>query len=107
RRLPTYVGRGEETGFQVEQRNWDEESDKCREIVLDFEGLIQGLLGLHSSYGPPGCSTAQGGLCHEASIRPVTQPNRSSATRPIDNYLDGFFLHWLSVPFQGTPAIRG
>src|SRR5215469_6477313 len=27
------------------------------------------------------CSTAQGGLCHEAWIRPVTQRNRSSATR--------------------------
>src|SRR5215831_9307351 len=66
---------------------------------------FRGLLGLHSRYGPPGCSTAQSGLCHKASIRPVTQPNRSSATRPIDNYLDGFFLHWLSVPFQGTPAI--
>src|SRR5262249_53061990 len=66
-----------------------------------------GLLGLHSSYGPPGCSTAQGGLCHEASTQPVTQPNRSSATRPIDNYLGGFFLHWLSVPFRGTPAIWG
>jgi hypothetical protein len=32
---------------------------------------FRGLLGLHSCYGPPGCSTAQGGLCHEASIRPV------------------------------------
>src|SRR5262249_47413638 len=32
-------------------------------------------------------------------------PNRSSATRPIDNSLGGFFLHWLSVPFRGTPAI--
>src|SRR5262245_63988203 len=62
---------------------------------------FRGLLRLHSCYGPPGCSTAQGGLCHEASIRPVTPPNRSSATRPIDNYLGGFFLHWLSVPFRG------
>src|SRR5215472_11271585 len=68
---------------------------------------FRGLLGLHSCYGPPGCSTAQGGLCHEASIRPVAQPNRSSATRPIDNYLGGFFLHWLSVPFRGTQAIWG
>jgi hypothetical protein len=55
---------------------------------------FRGLLRLHSRYGPPGCSTAQGGLCHEASIRSVTQPNRSSATRPIDNYLGGTFLHW-------------
>jgi hypothetical protein len=52
----------------------------------------------------PGCS---GGVCREASIRPVAQPNRSSATRPIDNYLGGFFLHWLSVPFRGTHAIEG
>jgi hypothetical protein len=36
------VGRGEETGFQVEQRNWYEGSGECREIVLDFESPIQG-----------------------------------------------------------------
>jgi len=68
---------------------------------------FRGLLGLHSCYGPPGCSTTQGGLCHEASIRPVTQPNRSSVPRPIDNYLGEFFLHGLSVPFRGTQAIGG
>ena len=51
RRLPAPVGRGEETGFQAEQRNWDEGSGECREIVLDFESLIQGLLGVHSRYG--------------------------------------------------------
>jgi hypothetical protein len=28
---------------------------------------FRGLLRLHSRYGPSGCSTAQGGLCHEAS----------------------------------------
>ena len=39
RRLPTRVGRGEETGFQVEQRNWDEESEECCEIALDLNGL--------------------------------------------------------------------
>jgi hypothetical protein len=55
---------------------------------------FRGLLRLHSRYGPPDCSTAQGGLCHEASTRPVTRPNRSSATRPIDYYLGGTFLHW-------------
>src|SRR5271156_7215989 len=42
RRPPTRVGRGEETGFQVEQRNWYEGSGECREIVLDFESPIQG-----------------------------------------------------------------
>jgi hypothetical protein len=55
---------------------------------------FRGLLRLHSRYGPSDRSTAQSGLCHEASARPVTRPNRSSATRPIDNYLGGSFLHW-------------
>jgi len=55
---------------------------------------FRGLLRLHSRYGPSDCSTAQGGLCHEASIQPVTQPNRSSATRAIDNSLGGTLLHW-------------
>jgi hypothetical protein len=60
--LQTLVGRGEETGFQVEQRNEGIKKVKkvvnVVEIVLDFEGLIQGLLRLYSRYGPPGCSTA-------------------------------------------------
>jgi hypothetical protein len=55
---------------------------------------FRGLLRLHSRYGPSDRSTAQGGLRHEASIQPVTRPNRSSATRAIDNSLDGSFLHW-------------
>ena len=55
---------------------------------------FRGLLRLHSRYGPSDRSTAQGGLCHEASVRPVARPNRSSATRVIDNSLDGSFLHW-------------
>ena len=55
---------------------------------------FRGLLRLHSRYGPSDCSTAQGGLCHEASIQLVTQPNRSSATRAIDNSLGGSSLHW-------------
>src|SRR5271169_4775321 len=42
RRPPTRVGRGEETGFKVEQRNWYEGSGECREIMLDFESPIQG-----------------------------------------------------------------
>src|SRR4051795_10575256 len=36
----------------------------------------------------------RGGLCHEASIRLVTHPNRSSATRAIDNSPGGTSLHW-------------
>jgi hypothetical protein len=55
---------------------------------------FRGLLRLHSRYGPSDCSTAQGGLCHEASVQPVARPNRSPATRAIDNSLDGSFLHW-------------
>ena len=55
--------------------------------------FFRGLLRLHSRYGPPDRSTARGGLCHEASARPVTQPNRSSATGLIDNYPDGTSLH--------------
>jgi hypothetical protein len=93
RRLPTRVGRGEETGFHVEQRNWNEGSGECREIVLDFESLIQGLLGLHTRYGREHRSAVQDGLCHEAPAQPVTQ-RRSPATGPIDNYPGGIFLHW-------------
>src|ERR1035441_5569959 len=37
--------------------------------------LFRGLLELHSRCSPLDRSTAQGGLCHEASARPVTQPN--------------------------------
>src|SRR3954454_10314809 len=55
---------------------------------------FRGLLGLHARYGPLDCSTAQGGLCDEASTRPVARPGRSSATRSIDNSLGGTFLHW-------------
>ena len=55
--------------------------------------FFRGLLRLHSRYGPPDRSTAQGGLCHEASARPVTRPNRSSATGLIDNYPGGTSLH--------------
>jgi len=80
-------------------------SPLCRRVgIRDF--TFEACSGYHSRYGPPSCSTAQGGLCHEASIRPVAQPNRSSATRPIDNYLGGFLLHWLSVPFGAHCIIR-
>ncbi len=56
--------------------------------------LVASLLRLHSHYGPPDRSAAQGDLCHEASARPVTRPSRSSATGPIDNYPCGTLLHW-------------
>ena len=52
---------------------------------------FRGLLRLHSCYGLPDCSTAHGGLCHEASTRPVARPCRSSATRAY-RQLSGWFL---------------
>jgi len=69
-----------------------------RRSHLDFRGLLK----LHSRYGPLACSAAQGGLCHEASIPPVAQQNRSSATRAIDNSLRGTFLHWRCAPSGRT-----
>src|ERR1700694_4499550 len=54
---------------------------------------FRGLLRLHTCNCPPDRSAAQGALCHEAPALPVTRPSRSSATRSIDNYLGGFFLH--------------
>ena len=53
---------------------------------------FQGLLRLHSRYGPLDRSTARSGLCHEASARPVARPSRSLATRSIDNSLGGILL---------------
>jgi hypothetical protein len=63
---------------------------------------FRGLLRLHSRYGPLDCSTAQDGLCHEASALPVTRQSRSSATRPIANHLAGTFLHWCYAPSGRT-----
>jgi len=70
--------------------------------VLDTKRPIQGLLRLYSRYGPPDRSTAQGGLCHEASARPVTRPSRSSATGTIDNSPGEIFLHWWFAPSGRT-----
>ena len=63
---------------------------------------FRGLLRLHSRYGPLDCSTAQGGLCHEASAKPVTQQGRSSATGAIDNSPRGTSLHWWCAPSART-----
>ncbi len=48
-------------------------------------------LRLHTRCGPPDRSTAQGGLCHEASVRPVTRQSRPSATRS-NRLLSGWHL---------------
>jgi len=63
---------------------------------------FRGLLRLHSRYGPLDCSTAQGGLCHEASTKPVARQSRSSATGAIDNSPGGIFLHWWCAPSART-----
>src|SRR3954468_7679092 len=68
--------------------------EPSRPKSLDIRRPIQGLLRLHARYGPLDCSTAQGGLCHEAPAQSVARPGRSSATRSIDNSLGGTFLHW-------------
>jgi len=66
---------------------------------------FRGLLRLHARYGPLDRSAAQGDLCHEASIRLVAQPNRSSATRSTDNSLGGTSLHWRYAP-SGRTAVE-
>ena len=70
--------------------------DRYSFIAVDFHHIL--LAGFsrrtHSRYRPLDCSVAQGDLCHEAPILPVTRPSRSSATRSIDNSLGGFLLHW-------------
>ena len=63
---------------------------------------FRGLLRLHSCYGPLDCSTARGGLCHEASAKPVTRQGRSSATGAIDNSPRGTSLHWWCAPSART-----
>src|SRR5262245_60306927 len=59
---------------------------------------FRGLLRLYACYGPADRSATQGDLCHEASVPPVAQRNRSSASRPIDNYLGGTLLHLYERP---------
>jgi hypothetical protein len=49
------------------------------------------LLRLHSRYGPPVAQPLKAAFV--TRLQPVTRPNRSSATRSIDNSLGGIFLH--------------
>jgi hypothetical protein len=72
-------------------------------IYLDpLDSPIQGLLRLHSRYGPLDRSTAQGGLSRKAPIHPVTRANRLPATSSTDNCLGGTYLHWCSAPSGRT-----
>ena len=67
-------------------------SQEGRHPRLHFRGLLR----LHSNYGPLDRSTAQGGLCHRASIHPVTRTNRLPATRS-NRQLSGWFLPPLAI----------
>jgi hypothetical protein len=67
--------------------------------VHDF--AFRGLLRLHACYGPLDRSTAQDGLCHEASTEPVTRLHRSSATRP-NRQLPGWNLPPLTLRAFGA-----
>ena len=68
---------------------------------------FRGLLRLHSRYGPSVRSTARGGLCHGASIRPVTHSHRPSATGPTDHCPGGTFTHEVIAPFGAHQRHRG
>ena len=52
------------------------------------------VFGMIQSYGLQGCSPPDGGLCDEASTRPVARPGRSLATMFTDNYMGGPPPHW-------------
>ena len=66
---------------------------------------FRGLLRLHACYGPLDRSTAQSGLRHEASTRPVTRPSRSSATRSY-RQLPGWLLPPLVIRAVGAHCIK-
>ena len=61
---------------------------------------FRGLLRLHSRYGPPDCSTAQGGLCRKASIR--RSPGQIACQRP-----DQPTTLWVEPTSTGEPRLRG
>ncbi len=96
--LPRWIGTGACVGCFPIPRGLPRQTGGSASTI----SLIQGLLRLHSRYGPLGRPTAQSGLCHEASRRSVTRPPRSSATRSTDNSLGGSFLHWCSAPSGRT-----
>ena len=63
--------------------------DLRRVGIRDF--TFEACSGFTRTYGPLDRSTAQGGLCHRASIHPVTRTNRLPATRS-NRQLSGWFL---------------
>jgi len=83
--------------FPSRSRTAFPESQAGRRSWLHFRGLLR----LHSRCGPQSCSTAQGGLCHRASMPPVTQQHRLSATRS-NRPLSGWILPPLVVRAVGA-----
>jgi hypothetical protein len=89
-RLRSLIGRRSLDCSEPTQPSGKDGSDRPRETA----GHADGMGTLHSSYGLLDCSTAYGGLCHEASIQPVTRLNARQLPGPTDNFLGGSFLHW-------------
>jgi hypothetical protein len=81
---------GRLTHFETQM---DERIAQLEERLATLERPLAFLFALYSRYRRPYRSTAQGGVCHEASAPPVAQPNRSSATGRIDNHQAGASPH--------------
>jgi hypothetical protein len=60
---------------------------------------FRGLLRLHSRYGPPIRSAAQGDVCRRASILSVARPHRLPATGPTDHCPGRTCTHKVIAPF--------
>jgi hypothetical protein len=69
--------------------------------VLDFESLIQGLLGLHSRYGPPDRSAALR-RAFVARLQPFRLPDRAAPQLP-----DQSTTLWVDSSSTGDSRLRG
>ena len=69
-------------------------------------GLFEACSGFTRVTARTLAQTAQGGLCHGASTRPVARPRRPPATRSIDNSLGGTLPHWCFAPSGRTRGCR-
>ena len=62
---------------------------------------FRGLLRLHSRYGPSDCSTAQGGLCHEASSQ-SGYPSKPLVSYQSNRQFSGWYLPPLVIRAFGA-----
>src|SRR5215831_9837755 len=92
RRLPIPMGRGEETGFQIEQRNWDEESEECRRIVLDFGSLARRSLALRPAHS----------RCHQFVTRIPKASAISSPPQLLRLLAAGAVAGWALHPLESA-----